>query len=404
MLFLCCERRQKVKILAILSALCAFLAVVTITLLCGAEEVLTAGGSEEGKITEITGGDDGVVKIAGKEVRLSDCVRLNFGNRKVKSRAGFLVVMTNGDRIVGDFSGGGKDGVIVDTKSLGKRKVSIDNLLAAFNLSKACDSAFVEEKTALDNAADLVFLDEDQETEGIIRKITDKEITVKVQDLGEITLTYDKVRGIKLAPLSKPEEIKGLKTTVYLVDGSRLSGKLLGYKQGKLEFNWFGIKTELEKKEIMSLYFSGGKLDHLSDLEPASVKETPFFDKFLYRCQIDHSLVGKQTISIRKKKFFKGVSVHSKTELTYSVEGKYSRFRSTIGIDDEAKGKGDVVFIVYGDDKELFRSKNITGKSEPRLIDVSIDKVKELKLVVDFGKAMDTMDRAVWAEAVLVKK
>lgn len=388
----------------LLAVFSLFVVVTAATVLCAAEEILTVGGMEKAGITEITGGADGVVKTGGKEVKLSEVVKLGFANKEVRTRAGFIVVMTNGDRIVGDFSGGDKEGVIVDTKSLGKRKVSIDNLLAAFNLKKISDRAFIEEKAALDNAQDIVFLEEDQETEGIIKKINEKEVVIKVQELGEITLTHEKILGIKLAPLSKPKDVQGLKATVYMVDGSRLSGKLLGYKNDKLEFNWFGIKTELDKKDIISVYFSGGKFDHLSDLKPASIKETPFFDKFLYHCQFDHSLVEKQTISLRKKKFFKGVSVHSKTELIYTLEGKYKRLSSIIGIDDEAKGKGDVVFVVSGDGKELFRSKNVTGKSEPELIDVNIEGVKELKLVVDFGEAMDTMDRAVWADAVLVKK
>jgi hypothetical protein len=369
-----------------------------------AEDILTSSGTEAGQIEEITGGDAGVVKVGGKEVSLSDVIRLDFGNQKAKTKAGFLVVMINKDRIVGNFVGGDKDGVIIETRSIGKRKVSINNLLAAFNLANVRESAFIEEKVVLHSASDIVFLTEDQETEGIIKKITDKDVTIKVEGLGEITLSYDKVRGIKLEPLNEPEEIKGIKATVYLVDGTKLTGKLLGYKKGKLQFEWFGIRTELAKKDIMTVYFSGGKFTHLSDIEPASVKESPFFDKFLYHYQLDHSLVKKQTISIRKKKFYKGVSVHSKTELTYTLDGKYGKFISTMGIDDEAKGKGDVVFVIWGDGKELFRSKNITGKSKPEMVDVSVEGVKELKLVVEFGEAMDTMDRAVWADAVLVKK
>ena len=44
------------------------------------------------------------------------------------------------------------------------------------------------------------------------------------------------------------------------------------------------------------------------------------------------------------------------------------------------------------------------AKSKPEMVNVSVKGVKELKLVVEFGEAMDTMDRAVWADAVLVKK
>lgn len=368
------------------------------------DDILTTGGADDGRIKEVAGGDAGKVKFADKEVALADVVRLDFGNKKARVKAGFLVVMTNGDRIVGNFTGGDENGVIVDTKSLGRRKVSIDNLLAFFNLAKVQEGSFVEEKIALDNAADIAFLTGDQETEGTIRKLTGEEVVIKVEDLGDISLGYGKLRAVKLAPLITPKAIEGLRATVYLTDGSRVSGKLTSYKDGKLSMKWFGIDVELVRSSVRTVYFSGGKFVHLSDLKPVSVNEVPFFDNFLYHYQLDYSLVRKQTISIRRKKFFKGVSVHSKTELVYNLDGQYAKFVSTIGIDDEARGKGDVVFIVYGDGKELFRSKNITGKAAPQLIKLSVEGVKELKLVVDFGKNLDTMDRAAWADAVLVKK
>ena len=338
------------RLVALFVLLTAFVAVASLVL---ADEILTTGGPREGAITEVTGGDNGIVRLSGKEVPLAEMVKLDFGNKKMKVKAGFLVVMTNGDRIVGNFTGGDESGVIIDTKSLGRRKVKIDNLLAFFNLSKVKESSFIEETVALDNPADIAFLTGDQETEGTIVKLTGSDVVIKVDELGDISLGYEKLRSVKLAPLTKPKAIKGFKATVYLTDGSRVSGKLTSYKDGKLTLKWFGIDVELPKSSIRAVYFSGGKFDHLSDLKPVSVNEIPFFDNFLYTYQLDHSLVKKQDISIRKKKFFKGVSVHSRTVLIYALDGAYARFVSTIGIDDEARGKGDVVFVVYGDGKEL---------------------------------------------------
>jgi hypothetical protein len=191
---------------------------------------------------------------------------------------------------------------------------------------------------------------------------------------------------------------------VYLNDGGQITGEIVKFTDGKLSMKWYGVPVDLSRKEILSVYLSGGKVVYLSDLKPASVQEIPFFDNFLYHYQFDHSLVKKGTISIRGDKFFKGVSVHSKTELVYTLDKKYTQFEAVIGIDDEAKGKGDVVFSVLGDGKELFNSGNITGKSEPKLVKADVSDVKELKLIVDFGKDLDTMDRAVWADAVLMEK
>jgi hypothetical protein len=390
-----------VKKLAVAAFACMFAACA----LALAGEVMTTDGLVEGRLKEVTGGEGGVVKYDDTEVPLSKVVRLDFGGEKAKQGGGFLVVMTNGDRIVGKLTGGDEKGLIVKSRTLGKRKMSIKNLLAVFNLEKSSDTTFIEEKIALDNAEDTVFLTGGQRTGGVLEKIDDNEVSLTdVPGLGSVKLKYDTVLAVKLAPLSKPEAPKGLHATVYMNDGGQITGELVKYADGKLSLKWYGVPVDLSKSEILSVYLSGGKTVYLSDLKPASVQETPFFDNFLYHYQLDHSLVKKDTISIKGDKFFKGVSVHSKTELTYTLDKKYAMFESVIGMDDEAKGKGDVVFSVLGDGKELFNSGNVTGKSDKKLVKVDVSEVRELKLVVDFGKDLDTMDRAVWADAVLVVK
>lgn len=373
-------------------------------------EVLTTDGVRPGPLREVVGGEKGVVKYGGSkggtgrnEVALSKVVRLHFAHESKRPKTGFFLVMTNGDRIACDIVGGDENGPVVRSETLGKRKISIDNLLAVFHLVSAHRDAFIEDKAALENTSDIVFLKGGQETQGVLKRVTDKGVVIKDEKLGSISLQWENVRGVKLVPLSDPKQIKGIKASAYLTDGGRLSGKLTSYKKEKLLLKWFGHPVELGKDILSSVYFSNGRFSYLSDLKLSKVVETPFFDTFLYHYQLDHSLVRKRTISLRGKKFFKGVSVHSKTELTYELDGKYKKLLSTIGIDDEAKGKGDVVFAVYGDGKKLFDSGSITGKSRPRPIEVGLKGVKELKLVVDFGRDLDTMDRAVWADAVLVK-
>jgi len=368
------------------------------------EGILTREGFINGAIESVSSGDGATLKYSKGEVSLSEIARIDFGNRRASTKTGFLLVMTNGDRITGDLVDGNEDGIILDTLAIGRRKISIDNLLALFNMSASPGTQFIEETAVLDNPADLVFMSGNQETSGTISKITASDVVISVSDLGDISLAHSKVVGVKLAPLSKPKPLEGVTAKVYLTDGSRITGKLKSLDKSELTVMWFKVPVKIDRDNIQSVYFSGGKFTFLSDLKPLSVNEIPFFDKFLYPCQRDCSLVEKKIISLRKGKYFKGVSVHSKTVLVYELGGEYEQFLSTIGIDDEAKGKGDVIFTVYGDGEELFQSGSITGRSDPKPIKLEVAGVKELKLEVDFGKDLDTMDRAVWADAVLVRK
>jgi hypothetical protein len=150
-------------------------------------------------------------------------------------------------------------------------------------------------------------------------------------------------------------------------------------------------------KEVRSL---GRGVVYLSDLEPTKVEEKPFFDRPL-PWQRDLS-VGKGRLTLRGQLFAKGLGVHSFCRLTYALDGKYARFHALIGVDDEAHGKGNCVFAVEADGKQLLASGPVTGQDAARPADVAVSGTKELVLLVDFGEDGDVGDRADWADAYLV--
>ena len=73
-----------------------------------------------------------------------------------------------------------------------------------------------------------------------------------------------------------------------------------------------------------------------------------------------------------------------------------------IGIDDETNGRGDCIFLVLGDGKELFRAR-VTGTDEPRRIGVDIRGVRQVTLVVEPGEDLDLADHADWCDARMLK-
>ena len=160
------------------------------------------------------------------------------------------------------------------------------------------------------------------------------------------------------------------------------------------------MDLSVPKSAVSEVRYLGRGVVYLSDLEPARVEEKPFFD-YLLPWQRDLS-VGKGRLSLRGQVFYKGLGVHSRCRLTYDLVGKYARFHSVIGIDDEARGKGNCVFEVWVDGEKRFESGPVTGRDEPRTVEVDVTGADELVLLVGFGEAGDVGDRADWADAYLV--
>lgn len=114
----------------------------------------------------------------------------------------------------------------------------------------------------------------------------------------------------------------------------------------------------------------------------------------------DKSIV-QNIITLDGKKYEKGIGTHANSEIVYEIGGKYSKFTSDIGVDDEVGDYGSLIFRVFGDGKLLYESGTLTGKDAAEKVDVDASNVNELKLVVtDAGDGMSN-DHADWANAKL---
>lgn len=109
-------------------------------------------------------------------------------------------------------------------------------------------------------------------------------------------------------------------------------------------------------------------------------------------------------ISIGGKIYEKGLGVHSLSEVTFDLEGRYKRFISAIGIDDEVPtDQGSVVFQVFVDETKVFESPVMTRASEAGSVNVSVENARTLRLVVTDAWDGITHDHADWAGARLVQ-
>ena len=182
-----------------------------------------------------------------------------------------------------------------------------------------------------------------------------------------------------------------------LLSGDLLSGEWQSADDNQIAFKTAWGTVNVPRAAVGKVMFRNGKVTHVSDLEPISVEEVPYFGRLMgYRR--DQALDGGP-LKLKGKTYAKGLAVHSRSVLTYALDGEFESFKATVGFDESSQGRGRVACRVLGDGRELFSEPDLAATGEPVAVDVPLTGVKQLALEVDYGEAEDTGDRVIWADA-----
>ena len=178
--------------------------------------------------------------------------------------------------------------------------------------------------------------------------------------------------------------------------GDRISGQLTGVggQAIGLHTRW-GTDLELPRSTLRSITCRNGRATYLSDLEPVTVEETPYFSRLLAYHR-DESLDGGPLV-LGGTTYRKGLAVHSRSRLTYALDGRFDHFQTRLGFDDGAPPGGAVACRVLADDRELLARPDLRPEAEPLAVNLDVRGAKQLVLEVDFGAGQDVGDRVVWA-------
>jgi len=260
----------------------------------------------------------------------------------------------------------------------------------------AADQIGVKKKAGLD------FL------EGIIGDVTAETVNFTL-DGDALPVNRSKIDSLVYVQRGEAE----LPTPVAVIDdytGGQYQAKELKLTDGQLVITTLGeLSIVRPLDQVRKFDFSSGKLQYLSDLKPESVSVTPFVElpkqlpslQQYFAPRFDQ---GRDDAALRLdgKAYTKGISLHSRTEITYRVPAKSRKFLALAGIDDSVGAEGHVAVKISGDGRELY-SGNFAGTDKALPLEIDVTGVRKLTILVDYGQDLDVGDYFDLAEARIVK-
>ncbi len=357
--------------------------------------------------------DEATVSVPYGEVLL---IRSTMPPVALANETFILVQLVDGSRLrVTKISSSGTE-ITASHSKLGELKLPLTSV-ASVRMAAADPKIDSEWNQLLDRAPkkDMVAVrkgDVLDHLDGVIGSMSDSTLQFQL-DGDDIAVKREKVFGLIY---SKRDSTARKAVALFdLVSGDQLALKQVVWN-GKA---WTvrlvsGPSIDVAQELFSALDFTISKFTYLSDLEPRTVKHTPYFDipdfhVFDYRR--DRNFDGNR-ISVGQKAYAKGLAIHSRTQLKYRLGGDFRRFQAIMGIGDEIN-RGDVDVIIKADDKVIFTGsakaiergeKGVVQRAAPQTLDIDVTGVVELEIFVDFGSdKVDIGDRLYLANARAVR-
>jgi NPCBM/NEW2 domain len=255
--------------------------------------------------------------------------------------------------------------------------------------------------------------------EGVVGQVTDADVEFTL-DNKPLRVQRSKVAGIVYYRGDQNAQVSGPCVLVGR-DGLRANAAQLQLTEDQIHFVTAGqIHLAWPLADLEMADFSAGKLVFLSDLEPAAEHWSPWVGlpagaalaaKYGQPRRDESAYGGPLTLSFpaetpaesgHEQTFDKGLSLRSRTELSYRLPRGFSRFMAVAGIEPATTRSGDVQLSIQGDGRPLWEG-HLAGDRPPQALDLNIDGVKKLTIVVDYGDNLDTGDWLNLCNARIVK-
>jgi hypothetical protein len=222
--------------------------------------------------------------------------------------------------------------------------------------------------------------------EGIIGDVSESHVGFQFDD-SQLEVPREKVEGL-IYHRPRDDRPRAMVCQVVTAAGSRFNARSVGLRDGKVTLvTTGGVRTTLPWDSVRALDYAPANLTYLDELQPERVEwrphvlaaTTPPSVARWFRPRTDQA-----SLTLRGTEYDNGLTLHSRTQLSYRLATDFQRFRATVGIDDRFRSEGNVRLVVSAESKVLFEEE-IAGDDDAIELDLPIDGARRLTILVDFG-------------------
>lgn len=349
---------------------------------------------------------DGILSVDKEKIPLQEVVSCRwYGKRKSgPNRDEYTFLFINGDRIKGSIRKTSGRHLVLSSPSFGTVEVARDTI-SRIRFSPETGRSIPDAAYASEAEKDTVLFANGDSLQGRVTGISATGIVLE-SVLGKMNYSFSDLYAVAFMRTSSGiEKVKDAYFRITTVNGESVSGKGIAHSGTAVTVSSFlAGSIRVPESGLSLLKVANGRFIYLSDIKPSNVEERPFWEGgYVWHYRKDKSIDGN-TLCIKGREHTKGLGVHSFCRLGFDLDGSFSSFVATVGIDDEVEKYGNVDIAVLGDGAVLYEKKGLDRDSGPVSITVDISSVDKLEIITGFGQLFDIGDHADWADAYLIRK
>lgn len=309
--------------------------------------------------------------------------------------ATFKIVLINGDVIVGS------------PKSMADEQVSwrsgVGQVLSLpLSQVKAIYATNHVDKSsaAASETEDIATLKNGDVIRGIVSGLSETTLTVRSGENAS-AIPLDTLSAVRFTATQKPPSTTDRAWQVTFADGSAVTAtRISNGASGNLALVVTGGQLQSTLKSISLIQQLNGPVSWLSSRTPSENIHTPYLDT-TWPARMNRTVTG-EAIRFNSRTYAHGIGVHSRSRLTWALDGTFKAFRTQYALDGKLP-HADVDVRVLLDDKVVHETKSFKAGTLADLVTTDLGNAKSLTLEVDFGAAYDVQDRFNWIEPALLK-
>jgi len=333
-----------------------------------------------------------------QSVPLDQVIGLAASVTPARPPAGKMVLtLTDGTKLAGGLTGLRDEQLVFASTAVGEVTFPLKQIA---KLQATAKTGPVRQPSGPSKTADTLVLFNGDSVEGVVDAVSPAAVTIKTS-AGPSEVPMESIAAIFFAETAGPASSAAKGFRLQLDDGSTFAVDAITVQNTTASLTLpGGANRTLDLDRLTSIEQIDGPARWLSTMTPSENAQIPFLDTTL-PARMNQSVTGGP-IMFGQRTFARGIGVHSRSRLTWPLDGTYKSFRTQYAIDGNLP-YADVDVRILLDDKVVHEAKGVKAKVLSPVVTFDLGQAKSITLEVDFGQGYDVQDRLNWIEPALLR-